>query len=230
MCTYRFRIQKMLHWWIIKHRRLLSTSTALCRTILKLIDLGQLWNEVTPHGSRYSVTGTFCNTSNQIKTCQRSTDSKQKLLNSWTISRWGIPAEVEPQGTGWKLGRQQPQVLTREIPPGCEGMVEQERVQQVPQRDCAISILRDDTVWPSKALTEHPDPSVESALPRGGGWPRRPPEVPSRPGHRVILWHGATASRQHLPALPRRWINPAATKWVYKTCLFKSKYCPPVLL
>lgn len=175
----------MLHWWIIKHYRLLSTSTALCRTIFKLIDLWQLWNEVTPHGSRYSVTRPFCNTSNQIKTSQRSTASQQKLLSSWTTPRRGIPAEVEPRGIWWKLGRQQPQVLTREIPPGCEGMAEQEQVQQVTQRDsvcvCVISILRDATAWPSKALTEHPDPSVESALPRGGGWPRRPAEVPSRP-------------------------------------------------
>ena len=49
---------------------------------------------------------------------------------------------MEPRGIWWKSKLQQPQVATREIPTGCEGVVELERVQQVAQKDCVISILK----------------------------------------------------------------------------------------
>lgn len=55
-------------------------------------------------------------------------------------------ASLLSEAYGEKQKRQQPQVASRKIPTGFEGVAEQEQVQQVAQRDHITSILSDSTL------------------------------------------------------------------------------------
>lgn len=125
----------------------------------------------------------------------------------------------------------EPQVATREIPTGCEGVVEQERVQQVAQRDCIISILRDHTAWPSKALTEEPDPSLKLAFALSRRWAKETSRSPFQSKSPYDSMKRCYCKCLAFTCASKSWINPAPTKQVYKkTYLFKNKHYLPIIL
>lgn len=115
-----------------------------------------------------------------------------QLWNNWITANKALQKRWSPEAYGENSGGKSHK-LQQGNSSWIEGGVEQEQVQQVAQIDCVIPILRDHTAWPSKALTEQPGLSLKSALPWGGDWSRRPPEVPSSPSQCMILWNGATS-------------------------------------
>lgn len=174
------------------------------------------------------MTCTFWNTSKQIKTSQRSTDSKQKLLNNWIIPNEELQKRWSPEAYGensratscnkgnsywmWGCG------WARTGTTGCP-----ERLHNLhPQR--------------SHSLTQQgPDWGTWSKFEVGLALSRRLAKETSRSPFQSkspcdsMKW--CYCKCLAFTCASKSWKNPAATKQVYKKpYLFKNKHYLPIIL